>query len=134
MSETVVRAAGGVVIRDGPDGPMLVVIHRPKYDDWTLPKGKLVPGESDQEAALREVGEETGIRGELREELPAVSYRDALGRPKIVRYWLMTPTTEPAFVPTAEVDEVRWLGLGEAERLLTYAHDRGIVRSLAERT
>ncbi len=83
MSERV-EAAGGVVVRDG----MVLLVHRPRYDDWTLPKGKLDPGESFEDAALREVEEETGLRCRLVRELPSTQYAVS-GRPKLVRYWLM---------------------------------------------
>src|SRR3954468_3488490 len=98
-----VQAAGGVVRRD--DG-RIAVIHRPRYDDWSLPKGKLDPGESFEEAALREVAEEIGVTGELGAELTASSYTDHKGRSKIVRYWLMDIDAVPGFVPNDEVDEV----------------------------
>ena len=104
-----VEAAGGVV-RDRTAGWLLV--HRPRYDDWTLPKGKLDPGESFEEAALREVEEETGLRCRLVRELPASEYRDNKGRPKLVRYWLMEVEDDPGFVPNDEVDELRWLDPG----------------------
>ena len=103
-----VRAAGGVVVRrqDGQDE--VLVVHRPRYDDWTLPKGKLKGRESDEECALREVEEETGLRCRLGRELQSVSYVDRHGRKKFVRYWEMTPL-EGTFAPSNEVDEVRWL-------------------------
>ena len=109
-----VRAAGGVVVRrqDGQDE--VLVVHRPRYDDWTLPKGKLKPGESDEEGALREVEEETGLRCRLGRELQTVSYVDRRGRDKTVRYWEMAPL-DGTFSPNHEVDEVRWLTLEEAE-------------------
>ena len=121
-----IAAAGGVLIRDGEAGREVVVIHRPKYMDWSLPKGKLEEGESWLEAALREVEEETGYRCEASIELPRVSYLDRKGRRKLVRYWLMRPL-EGEFVPHGEVDELRWLARGEAEELLTYPHDRELV-------
>ena len=86
MSEKRVEAAGGVV-RD-EDGRVLLV-HRPRYDDWTLPKGKLDPDETFEQAALREVQEETGLRCTLGRELATTTYRDNKDRPKVVRYWLM---------------------------------------------
>ena len=117
-----VFAAGGIVERDG----RIVVVHRPKYDDWSLPKGKLVPGETFEAAALREVHEETGLRCALREELTPVEYTDPKGRPKTVRYWRMD-VLEGEFEPNDEVDELRWLGLDDALACLTYDHDRDLV-------
>jgi len=121
-----VKAAGGLVVRGG----LVAVVHRPKYDDWSFPKGKLDPGEGFEEAALREVEEETGLRCRVREELPSVSYRDAKQRPKIVRYWRMEPI-EGEFTPNDEVDEMRWLAPDEAARLLSYQRDRELARSIA---
>jgi 8-oxo-dGTP diphosphatase len=123
------RAAGGVLVRDGANGPEVAVVHRPRYDDWSLPKGKLAPGERWRDAALREVREETGMRCELGEELAPARYRDRKGRPKLVRYWLMQPL-DGDFEPGSEVDRLRWLGLAEAERLLDYDHDRELVSRL----
>jgi 8-oxo-dGTP diphosphatase len=120
-----VRAAGGVVLRDG----LVAVVHRPRYDDWSLPKGKLDPGESFEEAALREVEEETGLRCRLVRELPAVEY-EVRGRPKQVRYWAMEVEDETPFVPNDEVDEVRWLEPAEALALLSYDRDREPVLAL----
>ena len=127
MSSPEVHAAGGVVLdRDG----RVVLVHRPRYDDWTLPKGKLDPGESFEEAALREVEEETGIRCRLVRELPAAEYPDAKGRQKLVRYWLMEVEAEPGFVPGREVDEVRRLPMQDALAVLTYARDRDVLRAV----
>jgi 8-oxo-dGTP diphosphatase len=120
-----VRAAGGVVLRHG----RVAVVHRPKYDDWSLPKGKLDPGESFEDAALREVEEETGLRCTLVRELPAVEY-EVRGRPKLVRYWAMEVEDETPFVPNDEVDEVRWLEPAEALALLSYDRDREPVLAL----
>jgi 8-oxo-dGTP diphosphatase len=130
-----VKASGGVVWRRGAGGaPELVVVHRPRYDDWSLPKGKLDRGESWEDAALREVEEEVGLRCRLGEELSPVSYRDNKGRAKVVRYWLMEPDGEAAeFEPNDEVDEMRWLDPGAAADLLSYARDAALVREAAER-
>jgi 8-oxo-dGTP pyrophosphatase MutT (NUDIX family)/phosphohistidine phosphatase SixA len=122
-----VRAAGGVVRRRGPQGPEIVLVHRPRYDDWTLPKGKANPGESDEASALREVQEETGLRCLLGSEVATVRYRDHLDRSKTVRYWLMHPAGG-GFVPNDEVDRVRWMDPSEAISMLTYGHDRDVVR------
>ena len=118
-----VRAAGGLVVRDG----LVCLVHRPKYDDWSLPKGKLDPGEGFEQAALREVEEETGLRCRLCDELPDVRYTDARGRPKLVRYWAMDVIGDSGFSPNDEVDELRWATLAEAARLLSYEHDRELV-------
>jgi 8-oxo-dGTP diphosphatase len=122
-----VKAAGGVVWRPAGDTIAVAVIHRPRYDDWSLPKGKLDAGESWEEAALREVEEEIGIRARLGDELTPVSYDDRKGRAKVVRYWLMEPVEEDAFTPNAEVDELRWLAPAEAVGLLSYPHDVDLV-------
>ena len=117
-----IEAAGGVVVRDG----RVALVHRPRYDDWTLPKGKVDPGESFEQAAVREVEEETGLRAHLVRELQATNY-DVKGRPKIVRYWLMEVDDERPFAPNDETDELRWAPLDEALRLLTYDRDRDLV-------
>jgi 8-oxo-dGTP diphosphatase len=126
--DEVVRAAGGIVVRGEGDGREVVLVHRPKYDDWSLPKGKLYDGEPEEEAALREVLEETGLRCRLESHVGAVTYADRAGRPKVVRYWLMTPEGG-GFEPGDEVDEIRWLRPGEAEAVMTYAHDRELLRA-----
>ena len=129
-SEDVVRAAGGVVLRRGPAGmPETVLVHRPAYDDWTLPKGKLLEGETEEEAAVREVQEETGLCCELGHEVGTTSYRDSQGRQKTARYWEMTPI-EGELTPTNEVDEARWVALDDAAGMLTYARDRELLERL----
>jgi 8-oxo-dGTP diphosphatase len=117
-----VRAAGGVVARDG----LIALVHRPRYDDWTLPKGKLDAGESFEEAALREIEEETGLRARLVRELPETHY-EVRGRPKLVRYWLMEVVSDPGFVANDEVDELRWLEPAQASALLSYERDRDVL-------
>lgn len=123
-----VHAAGGIVIRPGAQRREVLVIHRPKHDDWSFPKGKVQSGEWFEDAALREVEEETGFVCELEYEAGSVTYRDAQDRPKLVRYWRMRPIQgEGRFTPTAEVDEIRWAPLEEARQLLTYPHDRDLL-------
>ncbi len=128
-----VRAGGGVVWKRADDGqPVVILVHRPKYDDWSLPKGKLHAGEDEADAALREVEEETGLRCALGDELPSSSYQDRFGRDKTVRYWAMTPVDESStFEPNDEIDEVRWLTVDAAAELLSYDRDREILRALA---
>ena len=104
----------------------LAVVHRPKYDDWSLPKGKLVADETDVDAALREVREETGFNAELGRDLGEVRYRNK-GRPKVVRYWDMH-ATEGEFVADDEVDDLRWLTADAALRQLSYDRDREVVQ------
>ena len=128
-AEPEIRAAGGVLVRKGEDGEREVaVVHRPKYMDWSLPKGKLEADEGWKQAALREVEEETGFRAKAGRELPSTSYRDRKGRHKLVRYWLMKPL-EGGFEPHDEVDELRWLPAKKAVKKLTYDHDKELVET-----
>ena len=132
-----VHAAGGVVVRRAARVPwrrrQVLLVHRPKYDDWTFPKGKRDGDESDEETAVREVAEETGFECRLGADLGDVTYRDSMGRKKVVRYWVMDlPEGEDGeyFEANREVDAIRWLGVGEAARLLTYDHDRVLIERL----
>ena len=122
---TLVRAAGGLVVRDD----RILLVHRPKYDDWTFPKGKAEDGESYEECALREVQEETGLACELVSPAGVTEYIDAKGRPKIVRWFLMRPLAGE-FEPTDEVDELRWEQPSEAAALLSYDRDVPLLETL----
>ncbi len=129
MSATV-RAAGGLVLRRAGSGIEILVVHRPQYDDWTFPKGKREPDETDEECALREVEEETGLRCVLGVELPSTSYTDAKGRPKVVRYWRMEVVGgELSFA--YEVDGARWVSLAEAASLVSYQRDAELISVLS---
>jgi 8-oxo-(d)GTP phosphatase len=123
----VVRAAGGVVVRARPDGGVeIAIVHRPAYDDWTLPKGKLQAGEREEHTALREVEEETGMRCRLERALGSTKYKDHKGRQKVVHYWVMR-ALDGHFKPTKEVDSLRWVPLAEGIDLLSYHHDRTLL-------
>lgn len=126
-TEVQVRAGGGIVRRRGPaDLWEIVLVHRPRYDDWSLPKGKVDPGETVDEAALREVEEETGLLCRLVRPCGETTYRDRKGRLKGVWYWVMDPVSG-RFVPSAEIDAMRWVTVPEALRLLTYPRDRDLL-------
>ncbi len=127
---TVVRAAGGAVWRQDPDGAIeVLLVHRPRYDDWSLPKGKCDEGEADEACARREVAEETGFSCSLGPELPSQRYVDRQGRDKIVRYWAMTIVAGEGRLDH-EVDEVAWLPLPAAGRRLSYERDAEVLHAL----
>jgi len=124
-ADNIVRAAGAVLV----DGERVALVHRPRYDDWTLPKGKNEPGEDDIAAALREVQEETGFHGRIERDLGVVRYtveRHGAVLPKIVRYYVMA-VGGGAFEPNHEVDELRWVTREQAVQLLTYERDREVL-------
>jgi 8-oxo-dGTP pyrophosphatase MutT (NUDIX family) len=123
-----IEAAGGVVLRAGSTGTEVLVVHRVRYDDWSLPKGKLDDGESAELAAIREVEEETGVRAATQVELNAIHYFVA-GRPKRVRWFAMQPVAgDPVDrAADAEVDAARWWPVPVAMEGLTYDHDREVL-------
>ena len=127
-----IQAAGGVVWRRTEQGVEVLVVHRPHYDDWSLPKGKLEPGEEALAGALREVEEECGLRCTPGRELPGVFYFDRKRRPKRVRYWEMQPI-DGTFEPNGEVDEIRWVSISEAQALMSYPRDAGVLAAFAAR-
>jgi 8-oxo-dGTP diphosphatase len=129
-----VRASGGVVYRYGQGGLEFLIVHRPRYDDWSLPKGKLDAGESWESAAVREVEEETGLLCALGPELTPTSYRDNKDRFKVVRYWLMEATGDgPGFEPDDEVDTLEWVEAWRVLGRLTYERDGDLVREAIRR-
>jgi len=124
-ADNLVRAAGAVLV----DGDRVALVHRPRYDDWTLPKGKHQPGEDDIAAALREVLEETGFQGRIERDLGVIRYtveKHGAVLPKIVRYYVMR-VEAGAFAPNDEVDELRWMTPEQAAQLLTYERDREVL-------
>lgn len=138
MNGSVIRAAGGVLWRPASGGDPgtieVAVVHRPRYDDWCLPKGKLARGESDLEAAIREVLEETGFHARVGEPLGTTRYRrfvNGVDRPKVVRWWAMRASSG-AFAPNDEVDELRWVSLERARTILTSASDLTALRRFAD--
>jgi len=124
----VVRAAGGVITRTRRSGRAeILIVHRSRYDDWSLPKGKAHAGESDEACALREVEEETGLVCDLGEEVAVTEYEDFAGRPKRVRYYAMTPRAGSVARAQNEVDAVRWVTPKQAVEKLSYARDARVV-------
>lgn len=124
-----VRAAGGVVTRSMRATLEVLLVHRPRDDDWSLPKGKAEPGETDEECARREVAEETGLHCLVVEAIGDSTYVDRFGRPKVVRYWTMD-VIGGTFAPGDEVDRIEWLPLHEAIARVTYRRDAEILGSL----
>jgi len=126
-----IRAGGAVLWRPGAArGVEVALVHRPRYDDWSMPKGKLDRDEHPLHAAVREVGEETGVRAVVGRRLPTQEYTLGPDR-KTVDYWAMTARAPAGFAATAEVDEVHWLPVADAEARLTYPRDRGLLRGFA---
>lgn len=124
-----IEASGGLVVRLAPDGPRILVVHRPRYDDWTFPKGKDETGEDSIEAALREVNEETGQHPHLISMVGETSY-PVNGAIKLVRWYGMRVKEPSPFTPNTEVDEIRWLDAEEAPGLLSYDHDRELLEKV----
>jgi 8-oxo-dGTP pyrophosphatase MutT (NUDIX family)/phosphohistidine phosphatase SixA len=118
-----IRAAGAVLWRDNGD---IALVHRPRYDDWSFPKGKLDHGETMPFAAVREVGEETGLTAHLGPMLGDVRYAVPEGN-KVVRYW-SARAAEGAFTPNAETDQLRWVSPTDAAETLSYGHDLDVLR------
>ena len=131
VASEVILAAGGLLWRRTRRTLELAVIHRPKYDDWTLPKGKLGPQESWMDAAVREVREETGCNVEVLGFAGCVSYL-VKATPKVVLFWNMRPLDEPAFRPNPEVDKLVWMTVDQASANLSHGGERRLVREQEE--
>jgi 8-oxo-dGTP diphosphatase len=136
VTPTLVRAAGGVVWRAVErNGTEVLLVHRPRYDDWSLPKGKLKRGEHPIVGACREVHEETAVEAGIAARLPTVSYTTHIGAqpaPKVVDYWAMTVVADTGFTPGTEIDAIGWLDVDRALHRLSYGHDRSVLAAFAE--
>jgi len=133
--DTETLAAGGVVIDNASPTPRVLLVHRPRYDDWSLPKGKLDEGETLERAALREVREETGLECRIIRKLATLRYRYRTrnkGRlkPKAVHYFLMERVDGDIRVPGEEVDRADWFELAHAVQRLTYEQDKNLLAAL----
>ncbi|KND26349.1 NUDIX hydrolase [Streptomyces acidiscabies] len=130
MSEATIQAAGCVLWRTSPIDEDLEVclVHRPKYDDWSHPKGKLKRDETPLDGALREVEEETGYAARPGARLLTLAY-EVNGRPKVVQYWA-AEAIQGAFVPNDEVDRILWLPPAAARNRLTHPRDKDLVDAL----
>lgn len=124
--DSLIRAAGVALMRGEPDALETLLIHRSRRNDWSLPKGKLDPGEHVIAAAVRECDEETGLQAVLGVPLPSLRYT-SMGHPKVVQYWRATALDDEGFIPNEEVDDIAWVPAHEAAAHLTYPHDSDIV-------
>ncbi|MBN1666208.1 MAG: NUDIX hydrolase [Anaerolineales bacterium] len=133
VQEQVIEAAGGLLWRLGARGRQLALIHRQRYDDWSLPKGKREPGETWQETALREVLEETGCQAELLGFIGGTTYT-VKGGPKVVLFWSMRVAEDCELQENAEVDAFQWVSPEQALEILSYASERQLVRQWLEQS
>jgi 8-oxo-dGTP diphosphatase len=131
--EQVIEAAGGLLWRQGASGRQLALIHRQRYNDWSLPKGKREPGESWQETALREVLEETGCQAELLDFIGGTTYT-VKGIPKVVLFWSMRAALDCELQENAEVDALQWVSPEQALKILSYAPERHLVHQWLEQS
>src|SRR6266702_1634621 len=131
--DMLIRAAGAVAWRPGPDGAEILLVHRAKYDDWSLPKGKVEPGELLPVTACREVGEEAGAAITLGNRLAPVRYK-VNGNPKRVDWWAARVlSVDDSAVPNHEVDQVTWLPLAQALKRVSYKQDVSVLSDFAAR-
>ena len=130
--KNVIQAAGGVLWKNEGGQKTLAVVHRHKHNDWSLPKGKVDKGESWKKTALREVLEETGYEAKIKKYAGSISYL-LEGKPKVVLYWHMKIKSEKKEKMNGEVDEVRWVTIEEAEKLLDYREELNIIKSMPKK-
>ena len=128
----IIEAAGCVVFRRHNNVAEFLLEHRPRYDDWSFPKGKKDKGETDFDCAIREVQEETGALGNVLAELPTVRYRIGGDKEKVVRYWIME-YLGGEFIPNKEVDKIAWLDRKSTAETLTYSHDINLLKETIKR-
>ena len=141
-SRETVKAAGALVWRENGKHLEVLLVHRPRYDDWSIPKGKVEPCESVRTCAVREVAEETGVQVVLGQPLSRVHYKIADGSRKEVHYWAarVAPEASAAVAArcavkpasTKEIDAVEWLRVGQARKRLTYSYDRDLLGELVD--
>ena len=127
-NKAVIQAAGGIVWKKEKPDNKIALVHRHKHNDWSLPKGKVDPGETWEEAALREVLEETGCVGKIKKYAGSISYL-LNGKPKVVMFWHMDIKAEKPEEMNGEVDEIRWVTLAEAAALLDYQDEIDLIQS-----
>ena len=125
-NNSIIKAAGGILWKKSGSKKAIAIIHRKRYDDWSLPKGKLHPGETWQEAALREVGEETGCRGAIVQYAGSFTYI-LEDRPKVVQIWHMDVVKHEQALMNGEVDQIRWLTVDEAVQLIDYEDEKELL-------
>ncbi len=129
MAKKLIMAAGGILERDGE----ILLVQRPRYQDWSLPKGKLDRGETPLKAALREVREETGYQAKALNFAGAFGY-EVKGAPKVVLYWMMKPLKQGPILDPEEVSEMRWVAVRKALRMMTYELERDLVKRVFSAT
>lgn len=127
-NESVIQAAGGILWKKEGSIKKLAVVHRHKHKDWSLPKGKVDPGETWKKAALREVLEETGYAAKIKKYAGSISYL-LDGKPKVVLFWHMEAKTEKKNKMNGEVDQVKWLTVDEASQILDYPDEITLIQS-----
>jgi 8-oxo-dGTP diphosphatase len=127
-NKSVIQAAGGILWKKDKGEKKIAIVHRHKHDDWSLPKGKVDKGETWKKTALREVVEETGFEAKIKKYAGSISYL-LDGKPKVVLFWHMKIKSEKKNKMNGEVDQVRWVTVEEAEKLLDYPEELTVIKS-----